>query len=80
VVYENPIEKMPQLPSVHRYSSGVLSTASSIKLKVAGGMENRPKIKCAKSTNGLWDRLGQLESVPKLVSEWSGDGRKVEKI
>ena len=41
-------------------------------------MENRPKIKCAKSTNGLWDRLGQLESVPKEFSEWLGDGGKAE--
>ena len=48
--------------------------------RVAGGMENRPKIKYSQSTNGFRNRLGQLENVPKLVSEWSGDGRKVEKI
>ena len=48
--------------------------------RVAGGMENRPKIKYSQSTIGFRNRLGQLENVPKLVSEWSGDSRKVEKI
>ena len=47
---------------------------------LARGMGNRPKNKYSQLTNGFRNRLGQLKSVPKMVSEWPGDGRKVEKI